>query len=346
MSPLPGPSSSSIQLLRAPGACLGFRASSQWQGKLRSGRLGRKRAGVRRQRQRQQQSISLRQGCCEADLRMSLLGSRLLFLSVLLGLVYAAPTSDGDEEQPKETVLSFPRDEASLNEMFREVEELMEDTQYKLRNAVKEECIIDEDCETGKYCEFSGLEYKCHVCKTQHTHCSRDVECCGHQLCVWGECRKAASRGENGTICENQHDCNPGMCCAFSKDLLFPVCTPLPGEGEPCHDPSNRFLNLITWELEPDGALDRCPCTHGLICQTLSHSSDSLCELSSNRTQNGDNGKQVVADETFLLDLVAEDILGDYEDRLIKKALDGLADEGTDSEDLDLGSDLLFGDEM
>ncbi|XP_066495378.1 dickkopf-related protein 3 isoform X2 [Tiliqua scincoides] len=358
-------------------------------------------------------------GCCEADLRMSLLGSRLLFLSVLLGLVYAAPTSDGDEEQPKETVLSFPRDEASLNEMFREVEELMEDTQYKLRNAVKEmeaeegfkrvggidfeklppdyhnkshtdrkvgnktihtyqeinkavdnqtgstsysetvitsvqegevkrnnECIIDEDCETGKYCEFSGLEYKCHVCKTQHTHCSRDVECCGHQLCVWGECRKAASRGENGTICENQHDCNPGMCCAFSKDLLFPVCTPLPGEGEPCHDPSNRFLNLITWELEPDGALDRCPCTHGLICQTLSHSSDSLCELSSNRTQNGDNGKQVVADETFLLDLVAEDILGDYEDRLIKKALDGLADEGTDSEDLDLGSDLLFGDEM
>ncbi|XP_060622883.2 dickkopf-related protein 3 isoform X1 [Anolis sagrei] len=348
-------------------------------------------------------------------------GSRLLFLPILLGVVNAAPALEGDgEEQPnEEIVVTFPRDEASLNEMFREVEELMEDTQYKLSNAVKEmeaeeegskrlaeidfeklpanyhndshrdtkignktihthqkidkatddktgstsysetvitsiqegdnkknhECIIDEDCVTGKYCEFSGLEYKCRDCKIEHKRCSRDVECCGHQLCVWGECMKTASRGENGTICENQHDCNPGMCCAFSKDLLFPVCTPLAGEREPCYDPSNMLLNLITWELEPDGALDRCPCSHGFICQVQSLSSDSLCERSFNKTQTEDE-KPLVEDETSLLDFISEDIPGDYGARLIKEVQEGLEEEAVDSKELDIASDLLFGDEI
>ncbi|KAH0620876.1 hypothetical protein JD844_021742 [Phrynosoma platyrhinos] len=370
------------------------------------------------------------------------LGSRLLFLPILLGMVYAAPVSEADgEEQPKEEIiLTFPRDEASLNEMFREVEELMEDTQYKLRNAVKEvplsfqisinsfpkllfprmeaeeedtkrltvdfeklpanyhneshtdtrignktihthqeidkatdnktgftsysetvitsikeggenkrnhECIIDEDCETGKYCEFSGLEYKCHGCKTEHKvsifffflvkfsvfvkllltcyshvdfslsllstppppkHCSRDVECCGRQLCVWGECMKAASRGENGTICENQHDCSPGMCCAFSKDR------------------KSELVMLI-----------------GTCAFPNSHSSDSLCEPSFNKTQTEDE-KPLVADELSLLDFVTEDIPGDYEEKLMVQK--GLEEQTVDSEELDIASDLLLGDEI
>ncbi|KAK9409999.1 dickkopf-related protein 3-like [Crotalus adamanteus] len=354
-----------------------------------------------------------------AALRMFLLGStRLLFLLALLGLVFSAPTLDSKKkEQPQEIVLSFPKDETSLNEMLQEVEELMEDTQYKLTNAVKEmeaeedgskkimgiefqklpanyhnesytdtkvgnktihrhqeidkvtdnktgstsysetiitsiqedrkrnhECIIDEDCEIGKYCAFSDLMYNCHICKPQHTHCSRDVECCGQQLCVWGECMKAVSKGENGTICENQHDCNPGLCCAFTKDLLFPICTAFPGEREPCHNPSDGLLNLITWELEPDGALDRCPCAHGLICQKQSHSSESLCELSLNKTQSEDKN-QLLADELSLLDFVTQDIPGEYEERLIKEVQKELEDEVADSGKLAMASDF-FGEEI
>uniref|UniRef100_A0A8B9FW39 Dickkopf-related protein 3 n=1 Tax=Amazona collaria TaxID=241587 RepID=A0A8B9FW39_9PSIT len=337
----------------------------------------------------------------------------LLLAAVLWSTCYAAAGGSGR------------RRAASLGEMLREVEALMEDTQHKLRNAVQEmeaeeegtkklsevnfenlppnyhnesnmetrignktvqthqeidkvtdnktgstvfsetvitsikdgenkrnhECIIDEDCEMGKYCQFSTFEYKCQLCKTQHTHCSRDVECCGDQLCVWGECRKSISKGENGTICENQHDCNPGTCCAFQKDLLFPVCTPLPGEGEPCHDPSNRFLNLITWELEPDGVLEQCPCASGLSCQPQSsHSATSVCEHSANETKDNEKEEPLIMDEMPFLSLIPRESLSDYEESSIiqevRKELENLENEAGLKPEPDSARDLFLGDEI
>lgn len=48
-----------------------------------------------------------------------------------------APTATSAPGEPG-PALSYPQEEATLNEMFREVEELMEDTQHKLRSAVEE----------------------------------------------------------------------------------------------------------------------------------------------------------------------------------------------------------------
>ncbi|GAB1292562.1 Dickkopf-related protein 3 [Apodemus speciosus] len=263
-----------------------------------------------------------------------------------------APTATWTPAEPG-PALNYPQEEATLNEMFREVEELMEDTQHKLRSAVEEmeaeeaaartssevnlaslpanyhnesntdtrvgnntvhvhqevhkitnnqsgqmvfsetvitsvgdeegkrshECIIDEDCGPTRYCQFSSFKYTCQPCRDQPMGYVPETVSAVDTNSVPGDTApKRPPKVAMGPSVTTRGIASLACVVPSKEGLLFPVCTPLPVEGELCHDPTSQLLDLITWELEPEGALDRCPCASGLLCQPHSHSLVYMCK--------------------------------------------------------------------
>ncbi|KAJ4937676.1 hypothetical protein JOQ06_002308 [Pogonophryne albipinna] len=255
-------------------------------------------------------------------------GIRLLLLLVSLSL--SLWVRSGAEILPG----ALQRGPASLNDMFREVEELMEDTQHILEEAVDQittesakssstfldlhtnphdetrkmtkdedrllqvldradneannetgdihlsqihmemsgpwnsgdhECMVDEDCGALRYCLYGIQSSKCLPCIPTDLPCTKDEECCSDQMCVWGQCTVNTTSGAEGTICQGQSDCSPPLCCAFQRELLFPVCNPRPERGESCVSRPNLLMDMLAWDQE--GPRDHCPCADSLQCQ-------------------------------------------------------------------------------
>ncbi|XP_070766688.1 dickkopf-related protein 3a [Enoplosus armatus] len=135
-----------------------------------------------------------------------------------------------------------------------------------LGNNIDHGCITDEDCGKGRYCLHDTQNSKCLPCKAVDVSCTKDTECCGEQLCVWGQCSQNATKGEAGSTCQYQTDCSPDLCCAFHKALLFPVCSAKPIERERCFGASNHLLELLSWDVQDERPRKHCPCAGDLHC--------------------------------------------------------------------------------
>ncbi|XP_054632812.1 dickkopf-related protein 3-like [Dunckerocampus dactyliophorus] len=258
----------------------------------------------------------------------------LLSISFSLGLLRATGTAVSSQTITIQD--SHQQGLVSLNDMFREVEELMEDTQHILEEAVDQirtesaldarhrydngtnkvgtdsattaqvlhqtdrettnktgetefpqlpvetssqwnsaahECMVDEDCGERKYCLYGIDHSRCLPCIPTDMPCTKDEECCSRQMCVWGQCTINATEGTEGTICQGQSDCRPDLCCAFQRELLFPVCNPKPGKGDYCLNQPNLLMDMLAWDQE--GPRDHCPCANDLQCQF--HGRGSVC---------------------------------------------------------------------
>ncbi|XP_047436682.1 dickkopf-related protein 3a [Mugil cephalus] len=143
-------------------------------------------------------------------------------------------------------------------------------------NSIDHGCISDDDCGRGRYCLHDEHNSKCLQCKATDVPCTRDEQCCGEQLCVWGQCSPNATKGEAGSTCKYQTDCNPDLCCALHKVLLYSVCTAKPIERERCFGASNHLMELLSWDTRNDGPRKHCPCAGDLHCQHLGRGSMCL----------------------------------------------------------------------
>ncbi|XP_029354330.1 dickkopf-related protein 3a [Echeneis naucrates] len=147
------------------------------------------------------------------------------------------------------------------------------DDQYSdLGNSIDHLCVTDVDCGKGRYCHDS----KCLPCKVIDMSCTKDKECCGELLCVWGQCTQNATKGEAGSTCQYQTDCNTDLCCAFHKALLFPVCTAKPIERERCFGAPNHLMDMLSWNAQDEKPRKHCPCAGNLHCQHLGRGSMCL----------------------------------------------------------------------
>ncbi|XP_051979276.1 dickkopf-related protein 3-like [Xyrauchen texanus] len=278
---------------------------------------------------------------------------RFVLLSLYMGFVVGSSIHRIGHVDITDTLQAHVmQGQTTLNEMFKEVEKLMEDTQQKLEEAVHQmdnesskslqhernfpdnfynetsreiklgkrtfqlteridketdnktgktdfsrtviqntgrwnevdhECMIDEDCGDGSYCLDEIVTSRCMPCQAANMQCTKDEECCGDQLCVWGVCTQKRTKGQSGTICQFQNDCSPKHCCAFHKALLFPVCRPKPQERQGCSDHPNQLMELLLWDEE--GPLESCPCAAGLHCQPLGK--ESVCVDERNSSGEG-----------------------------------------------------------
>ncbi|KAM5132410.1 dickkopf-related protein 3-like [Mantella aurantiaca] len=130
-----------------------------------------------------------------------------------------------------------------------------------------EVCNESSDCPENQYCHSSPLSAVCWKCKENEMNCRQDEECCSGNLCSWGRCTKGLVSGR--TRCDpSEEHCAPGFCCFKTQTYPFPVCIPLPSEGEQCNSSSRSLLNVIIYGEDYGATLKYCPCAEGLVCSS------------------------------------------------------------------------------
>ncbi|XP_053308110.1 uncharacterized protein LOC128470272 [Spea bombifrons] len=140
-------------------------------------------------------------------------------------------------------------------------------------------CSVSSDCRENQYCHLTSVTGECKECKPKEKECIEDGECCLGGTCIEGRCDEGSNVSDSWTRCDPSRDrCPPGFCCSKTETVQFPVCIPLPREGEQCRSQTMNLFELLNLSSAMEPAAGYCPCGEGLVCPNKGVNIIPTCE--------------------------------------------------------------------
>jgi len=144
------------------------------------------------------------------------------------------------------------------------------DIMNQLRNMGKrpQKC---KKCGSGKFCD--PIFHLCRKKFAEGRTCMAQKQCGANLRCQWGKCQKA-KRGDPGTFCKGNNQCNGDSCCRNTPGSFHLMCIPPQNEGAICglHQRQESVAKLF-YVVKRSTVPTCSPCKSGLKCANTGEAS-------------------------------------------------------------------------
>jgi len=148
------------------------------------------------------------------------------------------------------------------------------DIMNQLRNMGKrpQKC---KKCGSGKFCD--PIFHLCRKKFAEGRTCMAQKQCGANLRCQWGKCQKA-KRGDPGTFCKGNNQCNGDSCCRNTPGSFHLMCIPPQNEGAICglHQRQESVAKLF-YVVKRSTVPTCSPCKSGLKCANTGGSRFKHC---------------------------------------------------------------------
>jgi len=156
-------------------------------------------------------------------------------------------------------------------------------------------------CGSGKFCD--PIFHLCRKKFAEGRTCMAQKQCGANLRCQWGKCQKA-KKGDPGTFCKGNNQCNGDSCCRNTPGSFHLMCIPPQTEGAICglHQRQESVAKLF-YVVKRSTVPTCSPCKSGLKCANTGGSrfkhcaKDSYVEKAAEELEDDNPSNAITEDE-------------------------------------------------